>query len=104
MNTIQKSKAIKASLRKGYQDGGSKMAHRKCYGYEVGLDGELTLNPEEAKVVRWIFEQYLAGGSLGKIIAGLEKQGISTLMLMRLLFLARYSWLYLRKNLLGQKS
>lgn len=52
MNTIQKSKVIKASLRKGFQDGNSKMAHRKCYGYEVVLDGELTLNPEEAKVVR----------------------------------------------------
>ena len=39
-------------------------------------DGELTLNPEEAKVVSWIFERYLAGDSLGKIAARLEKQGI----------------------------
>lgn len=51
------------------------MAKRKCYGYEVGSDGELTLNPEEAKVVSWIFERYLAGDSLGKIAARLEKQG-----------------------------
>ena len=51
------------------------MAHRKCYGYEVGSNGELAVNPE-AKVVRWIFERYLAGDSLGKIASGLEQQGI----------------------------
>ena len=50
MNSIQKSEAIKKSLRKGFQDGSAKMAHRKCYGYEVGSDGELTVNPEEAKL------------------------------------------------------
>ncbi len=76
MNSIQKSEAIKKGLRKGFQDGSSKMARRKCYGYEVGSDGELVVNPDEAKVVCWIFEQYLAGDSLGKIAAGLEKQGV----------------------------
>ncbi len=76
MNVIQKSEAIKAGLRKGFQDGSSKMARRKCYGYEVGLNGDLTVNPDEAQVVRWIFERYLAGDSLGKIAAGLERQGI----------------------------
>ena len=76
MNVIQKSEAIKNGLRKGFQDGSSKMARRKCYGYEVGSDGELVVNPDEAKVVCWIFEQYLAGDSLGKIAAGLERQGI----------------------------
>ena len=76
MNMIQKSEAIKSGLRKGFQDGSSKMAKRKCYGYDINPDGELTVNPDEAKVVCWIFEQYLAGNSLGKIVAGLEKQCI----------------------------
>ena len=76
MNVIQKSEAIKAGLRNGFQDGSSKMARRKCYGYKVGPDGELAVNPDEAQVVCWIFEQYLAGNSLGKIAAGLERQGI----------------------------
>ena len=76
MNVIQKSEAIKAGLRKGFQDGSSKMVHRKCYGYKVCSDGELAINPDEAKVVCWIFEQYLVGDSLGKIAAGLERQGI----------------------------
>jgi len=76
MNIIQKSEAIKAGLRKGFQDGSSKTAHRKCYGYEVGPDSELVVNPGEAQVVCWIFEQYLSGKSLGKIAAGLEQQGV----------------------------
>lgn len=76
MNVIQKSEAIKAGLRKGFQNGSSKMARRKCYGYEVGPDGKLAVNPKEAQVVCWIFEQYLAGNSLGRIAAGLEQQGI----------------------------
>ena len=52
------------------------MAQRKCYGYDTGPDGELVINPDEAVVVRWIFERYLIGDSLGKIAAGLEEQGI----------------------------
>ena len=76
MNVIQKSEAIKNGLRKGFQDGSSKMAKRKCYGYTINSDGELEINPDEAKVVSWIFERYLAGDSLGKIAAGLERQGI----------------------------
>ena len=76
MNSIQKSEAIKKGLRKGFQDGSSKMAKRKCYGYDINPDGELVVNPDEARVVCWIFEQYLAGNSLGKIAAGLERQDI----------------------------
>ena len=76
MNAIQKSDAIKAGLRKGFQDGSSKMSMRKCYRYTVSQDGELKINPDESKVVCWIFERYLTGDSLGKISAGLERLGI----------------------------
>jgi len=74
MNAMMKSTAIKSGIRKGFQAGSSKMAHRKCYGYDSSSDGKLTINPNEAQVVVWIFEQYRAGKSLGKIAAGLEKQ------------------------------
>lgn len=76
MNIIEKSESIRAGLRKGFQDGTSKMAQRKCYGYDTGPDGGLVINPDEAVVVRWIFEHYLNGDSLGRIAAGLEEQGI----------------------------
>ena len=76
MNMIQHSEEIKAGLRQGFQDGTSKLAQRKCYGYEVSADGELVINKKEAEVVRWIFEQYAEGKSLGKIADGLARQGI----------------------------
>ena len=79
MNMLQKSEAIKTDLRQGFQDGSSKMAKRKCYGYDAGPDGDLTINPDEAQVVRWIFERYRAGDSLGKIAVGLDRQGILSL-------------------------
>ena len=76
MNTTQQSKTIRVGLRKGFQDGTSKMAQRRCYGYDTGSDGKLIINPDEAAIVRWIFDQYLSGSSLGTIAAGLEKKGI----------------------------
>lgn len=71
MNVRQKGEAIKARLRKGFRGGSSKMAHRKCYGYGVGADGGPEVNPDEAQVVCWIFEQYLSGKRLDKT-TGLE--------------------------------
>jgi len=76
MNIIEKSESIRAGLRKGFQDGTSKLAQRRCYGYGTDADGELVVNPNEATVVRWIFDRHLSGDSLGKIAVGLEKRGI----------------------------
>ena len=76
MSIILKSESIKADLRKGFQDGSSKMARRRCYGYCTAPDGRLVVDPAEAETVRWIFQRYLDGDSLGKIAAGLESQGI----------------------------
>ena len=76
MNIIQQSESIRAGLRNGFQDGTSKMARRKCYGYDTDSDGKLVINPDEATTVRWIFDQYFSGSSLGTIAAGLEKKGI----------------------------
>ena len=75
---IEKSKSIRDSLRKGFRDGTSKMAQRRCYGYDIGSGGELVINPDEAATVCWIFQRYLSGDSLGKIAAGLEEQEISS--------------------------
>ena len=76
MKSFQKSESIKAGLRKSFQDGSSKMARRRCYGYQTAPDGTLVIDPQEAEIVIWIFQQYKAGKSLGKIAVGLEKQGI----------------------------
>lgn len=52
------------------------MVQRRCYGYDTDPDGELVINPDEASIVRWIFDHYLSGDGLGKIAAGLADQGI----------------------------
>jgi len=76
IDAIEKSGSIRAGLQKGFQDGTSKMARRRCCGYNFGADRELTIDPDEAAVARWIFDRYLSGDSLGNIAAGLEQQGI----------------------------
>lgn len=76
MDSVQKSLVIKDGLRRGFQEGTSKMAQRRCYGYDIGLNGQLTVNPDEATVVHWIFECYLHGDSLGKIASVLEAKSI----------------------------
>lgn len=65
-----------AVVGKGFRDGSSKLARRRCYGYSAAPDGHLVIDPTEAEIVCWIFQRYLDGDSLGKIAAGLETQGI----------------------------
>mgnify|MGYP000847772715 CR=1 FL=1 len=76
MKITTKSEQITEGLRKSFQTTDCKMANRVCYGYNVWSDGELVINEIEAKVVRLIFDRYLAGDSLGKIATGLERQGV----------------------------
>ena len=47
------------------------------YGY-VLVDDEIVMHEEKADVVRSIFEYYLAGASLGKIVDMLFAKGISS--------------------------
>ena len=62
------------NLRRDYPEGATTCIELASalalYAYEVGPNGELTVNLKEAKVVRWIFEQYIAGDSLGSCRAG----------------------------------
>lgn len=78
MNALQKSAAIKNGLRKRSRDGSSKMARRKRYRYTIHYDGGLEINPDELKVVSWIFERYLAGDSLEKFLPGWSGRAFSS--------------------------
>lgn len=73
-NYIDKSNAITAGLLKSFQRTDCKMANRRCYGYDAALRGDLIINEPESKIVRWIFERYIAGDSFGKIAAGLKNK------------------------------
>lgn len=46
MKDIEKSKSIRDGLQKGFRDGVSKMAQRRCYGYDTGPDGELVIKSD----------------------------------------------------------
>lgn len=41
-------------------------------------DGNLTINPKEAEVVRWIFESYLNGVGTSWIAKKLNEEGVPT--------------------------
>ena len=47
------------------------------YGYDI-KGKELVINPEQAKVVKYIFEKYVNGWSVEKIAAALTQQSIPT--------------------------
>ena len=47
-------------------------------GYERGPDGKPHIVPEQAEIIRFIYQQYLAGGTLRSIKGQLEGQGCLT--------------------------
>ena len=63
---------IAASKRKGLWVGGPVPLGYRC------IDKKLVAVPEEAEVVRTIFTRYLELGSMGALIAELDRQGIRT--------------------------
>lgn len=48
---------------------------RRAFGYQAGMRA---LVPEEARIVREIFERYLAGEALGALAADLNRRGVPT--------------------------
>ena len=72
----EKSVLITAGLRDSFRNGTSKLANRVCYGYTQDERGRLVIYGPEAEIVRWIFDRYLSGDSLGKIVDGLAEQNI----------------------------
>lgn len=71
-----RSRDVCWGIKKRAQDGTSKFFLRRCYGYTLNKSGELTINDEEAKIVRLIFDLYLQGASLSGIQKELERKSI----------------------------
>jgi len=63
-------------VQKRLKDGTSVLYKRKCYGYDTGKEGEMTINEEAARVVRFLYKSYLAGNSICYIQKQLEEKGI----------------------------
>ena len=58
------------------RQGKASIRYDNLYGYEKGEDGKPKIIPEQAEVVRRIYESYLAGQSLRMIKDALEQDGI----------------------------
>lgn len=70
---------LSEEVKKGMSQRAKKGLHNitvPLYGYEREDDGSLVVKPSEAKWVRWIFEQYLAGIGSTNIAKRLNDMGI----------------------------
>ncbi len=70
------SKHIIWSVRKRFADGEVNFNYKKMVGYRKGEDGEPEIIPEEAEIVRTIYDMYLAGMPLREILDQLVKEGV----------------------------
>jgi DNA invertase Pin-like site-specific DNA recombinase len=76
--SYNRSENILWGIEKGMKDGTSQLYNRKCFGYRKNKNDTLEICPEEAEIVRLIFELYLQGGSILSIIKELENREILT--------------------------
>ena len=59
------------------ESGKATIQYKYLYGYRRGADDKPEIIPEEAEVVRWIYERYLAGASTRMLRDELHEQGIT---------------------------
>lgn len=69
---------IKFGIRQRMRSGKTVLNHTQFLGYTKGKDGVLQIVPEEAAIVRKIFDLYLQGNGVRKIKRYLENNGIET--------------------------
>ena len=73
-----RSENIKFGIRHRMRSGKTVLNHTQFLGYTKGPDGILQIVPEEAEVVRKIFDLYIQGNGVRKIKHYLEEHGIKT--------------------------
>lgn len=73
-----RSENIKFGIRHRMRSGKALLNHTRFLGYTKGPDGVLQIAPEEAEIVRKIFDLYVQGNGVRKIKKYLESHGIKT--------------------------
>ena len=73
-----RSENIKFGIRHRMRSGKTVLNHTQFLGYTKGPDGVLLIVPEEAEIVRKIFDLYIQGNGVRKIKRYLEEHGIRT--------------------------
>ncbi len=74
-----KSQSIRFGMQQRMRSGKTILNHSQFLGYTKGEDGTLVVVPEEAEIVRKIFDLYLQGYGVRKIKRYLEEHGIKTI-------------------------
>lgn len=69
---------IKFGIRQRMRSGKTVLNHTQFLGYTKGKDGVLRIVPEEAAIVRKIFDLYLQGNGVRKIKRYLEENSVKT--------------------------
>lgn len=75
-----RSENIKFGIRHRMRNGKTVLNHTQFLGYTKGPDGILQIVPEEAEIVRKIFDLYIQGNGVRKIKRYLEEHGIKTVI------------------------
>lgn len=70
------SENVRWGQRKKINDGRFSLNYKHFLGYDKGPDGGLVVNPEQAKIVRRIYGEFLEGKSPFAIARGLTEDGI----------------------------
>ena len=74
------SESISANVswgkRRAMENGRPVIQYKYLYAYRRGPDNKPEIIPEEAEVVRWIYDRYLSGASLRMIRDELAQQGV----------------------------
>lgn len=74
-----RSENIKFGIQHRMRSGKAILNHTQFLGYTKGKDGVLRVVPEEAEIVRKIFDLYVHGNGVRKIKRYLEEHGIKTI-------------------------
>lgn len=72
------SENVRWGQRKKFSDGKYSLNYKHFLGYDKGEDGRLVVNQEQAKIVRRIFGDFLAGHTPFQIAKALTAEGIPT--------------------------
>lgn len=69
---------VKWGKAQSARDGKVSFHYKNFLGYRKGEDGQPEIDPEQAEIVRRIYERFLAGDSLATIAGDLNTDGIAT--------------------------
>lgn len=76
------SENISANVRWGKEqcakEGKVQFRYKNTLGYRKGVDGNPEIVPDEAEIIRYIYQRFLAGDSYGTIKTALEEKGVNS--------------------------